>query len=407
MLKSVIITAIIATTLFGQTGKDTNSSSITNLKVYISETIDELEREQNKTSDWLIVDRKKSDIGESFTTKANSLTQENNKTQPTQDDSNHSSLGGLAFSHDINYSKDDFNGITTLMSMPDDGDFNKSQKEEIDKIVKSKAVVLYSRYNLKDHLYTLSLKDVNIVLNEVSVVTKGIAGKGYYDPNNSLKNESEFNIASTELTPLSTLYKGEYFKLDTLKTTTNIETNGNKLSLNYTISLKLLDANASNELSKIEDFNIDMTIANLNLEAYQELENYGREHTSSDIDDEKLQALSLKLLSHKDINIEIKDLHIGNLITRGEKMGGLRIKAKFSLDGKQDVAQMMAINPLMALSALNADARVELSKDAMKRIMKDKRAGLLAILPSKIENDMIVYDIKYTKGKLTINGQQF
>ncbi|SFV61844.1 hypothetical protein MNB_SV-6-1032 [hydrothermal vent metagenome] len=406
MLKSVIISTIIATTLFGQASKDINSSGITNLKVFISENIDKLEKEQNKTSGWIIEDRKKSDIGESLITRVYQQDHENNKTRSTQDD-DYDSLNGLSFSHDINYSKDSFNSISTLISIPDDNDLNKSQKEDIQKILKEKAIVVYSKYSLKDHLYNISLKDINVVVDEVSIVTKGIGGKGYYDPSESLKNSSEFNIASIEMTPLGNLYKGEYFKIDNFKTITNIETHGNNLNLNYTISLKLLDANVSSELSKVEDFNIDMTIANLNLEAYKELEKYGKEHTPSDIDDEKLQALSLKLLSNKDINIEIKDLHIANLITKGEHMGGLKIRAKFSLDNKQDVAKMMAINPLMALSALNADARVELSKDMMKALMRDKRAGLLAILPSKVENDMVVYEIKYTQGKLTINGQKF
>lgn len=283
----------------------------------------------------------------------------------------------------------------------------KSQKEDIEKILEQKAIVAYSQYSLKDHIYTSSLKDINVTVDDVSIVTKGVEAKGHYDPSKSLKNDSELGIASVELTPHGKKFKGEYFKLENFKATTNIETSGDSLSLNYTVSLKLLDANADKKRSKIEDFNIDMTIANLNLDAYEELEKYGKENTSSEIDDVKLQALSIKLLSHKDVNIEIKDLRIANLITKGEQMGGLNVKAKFSLDDKQDVAKMMAISPLMALSALKADVKIELSKDMMKAIMKDKRAGMLTMLPPKIDGDMIVYEIKYTQGKLTINGQKF
>ena len=416
MLKSVIITAIVATTLFGQTSqtdkvsqvtKDVNSSTITDLKAYISENIDKLEKEENKTSQWIIKDRKKRATGESLITKVNEQSLENNKTQPSHNDHNYSRLNSLSFFHDINYSKESFNAVTTLLSIPDDNDLTKSQKEDIEKILEQKAIVAYSQYSLKDHIYTSSLKDINVTVDDVSIVTKGVEAKGHYDPSKSLKNDSELGIASVELTPHGKKFKGEYFKLENFKATTNIETSGDSLSLNYTVSLKLLDANADKKRSKIEDFNIDMTIANLNLDAYEELEKYGKENTSSEIDDVKLQALSIKLLSHKDVNIEIKDLRIANLITKGEQMGGLNVKAKFSLDDKQDVAKMMAISPLMALSALKADVKIELSKDMMKAIMKDKRAGMLTMLPPKIDGDMIVYEIKYTQGKLTINGQKF
>jgi hypothetical protein len=63
------------------------------------------------------------------------------------------------------------------------------------------------------------------------------------------------------------------------------------------------------------------------------------------------------------------------------------------------------MNPLMALSSVKVDAKIELSKEMLRAIMKDKRAGLLAILPSKEVDGKIVYVIKYGKGKLTVNGQ--
>jgi len=404
MLKSTIVTTIMATALFGQADMDVNLSNITNLNVFISKSIDILEKDQNKTSHWIIEDRKKSATGESLVTKVNKALYEDNKTN--RDEDSYSHLVGLSLHHDINYSKDSFSGVTTLLSIPDDNDLNKSQKESIQKMLDEKSIVAYSHYSIKDHLYTISLKDINTTIDNISISTKGIAGKGYYDLHESLKNSSEFGIDSVEIIPLESRYKGEYFKLNGFKTITNIETQNDKINLNYTISLKSLDANASNELSKIEDLNIDMTIANLDLNAYKELEKYGKEHTSTDVDDEKLQELSMKLFSNKDISIEIKDIHIANLITRGENMGSFKIRAKFTLDKSQDIAKMLAINPLMALSALNADAKIELSKDMMKSIMKDKRAGMLMMLPPKIENDMTIYEIKYSKSKLTINGQK-
>lgn len=407
MLKSVIVTAIVATSLSAQPNKDINSTDISNIKVYISDSIDQLEREQNKTSEWIIEDRQKRPTGESLITKVNTKRYENNQTKTRNSDHNYSRLSGLSLLHDINYSKDSFKSATTLLSIPDDDRLTKKQRVDIDKALKQKAIVAYNQYNLKDHLYVSSLKDINVTIDDVSIATKGIIAKGYYDPNQALKNDNQFDIASVDLTPLRKSLKGEYFKINGFKATTDTKIGSDSLSLNYTISLKLLDANVDKQMSKVEDFHIDMSIANLNLKAYEELEKYGREHTSSDIDDAKLQALSIKLLSHKDVNIEIKDLHIANLISKGENMGSLNIKAKFSLDNKQNVAQLMAISPLMVLSALNADAKIELSKDTMKAIMKDKRAGILMMLSPKVEHNMVVYDVKYTKGKLTINGQKF
>jgi len=68
---------------------------------------------------------------------------------------------------------------------------------------------------------------------------------------------------------------------------------------------------------------------------------------------------------------------------------------------------MIAISPLMALSALQIQAHIELSDAMYQAIMMDKRMMMLKMLKPKRVNGKKVYDLSFKQGKLLINGKAF
>ncbi len=395
MLKTLLMTVAITVVLVAQIPKNIE---VVDVKKMIQEYILKVDKEE----DIEITQRKQTSDGESFVATIVEV-KDDNKSKEYKDNE----LVGLSFTNDVKYTKDRFNATSTLVSLPDDNsDLTNGQKETFKKLINDKSIVLYSDYNTKNYLYNLSLKDIKIKVEKADIETKNIKINGYYNVNNTVKQSANFSIDSINVIPFAPDLIGEYVKTKNVRMTYNTEIDDNKLNINYKMSVELLDANITKKHSKIEKSNLSFRLGNLNLDAYKALQEFGKNNVSAEIDNDKLQELSMKLLTSKGIYVEIIDLSVGALLIEDISMGSAKITAKIALEENKDLANLIATNPLMALSSLNVEARIELSKEMLSTLMKDKRAGMLAILPSKEENGKVIYDIKYSKSKLTINGQK-
>ena len=417
MLKNLLLLtafAVVATAQPAPTEVKEESKEI-DIKAFIQKSIDDLQNGKVDGASWVIKDRKQSPTGESFSTllvvpesDTNQTIDNNNSSKPVamtdESDVLYEDLEGLSFAHDINYSKESFQATSTLTALPED-DLTESEKKLVKKVIDEKILVLHSDYNLKDKKYNLSFKDINTTAEKATIVAKNIKATGLYDVEKPLDNSMKFTIDSLDITPFTAEFLGDYLKMKNLKITSTSSVKDTKLDFSYSIDIDLYDANISKEHSKLSKLSVNMTFGNMDLATYKELEKFGKENPTTTLENQKLQELTTKLLTSKGIYAEINNLTIGDLIVEGEKMGSANITAKVSLEENKELAAMIAMNPLMALSSLNVDAKIELSKEMLRAIMKDKRAGLLAILPSKEVDGKIVYVIKYGKGKLTVNGQ--
>ncbi len=395
MLKKLLITTAMTAVLVAQTPKDVE---VVDVKKMIQEYILKADKEE----DIKITQRKQTSDGESFIATVVEV-KDDNRSKDIEDNE----LAGLSFANDVKYTKDSFSATSTLVALPDDNsDLTNEEKEIAKKLIDDKIIVLYSDYNTKNYLYNLSLKDIKLKVEKADIETKSIKMNGYYNINDTVKQSADFSIDAINIIPFSPKLIGEYVKIQNLKITSNTEIDDNKLNINYLMSLGLLDANITKKHSKVEKSNLSFRLGNLNLDAYKALQEFGKNNVSAEIDTDKLQELSIKLLTSKGIYAEIIDLSIGSLLIEDIPAGSAKITAKVTLEENKDLANLIATNPLMVLSSLNVDARIELSKEMLSTLMKDKRAGMLAMLPSKEENGKIIYDIKYSKSELTINGQK-
>lgn len=424
MLKISILVATLTIVSFAKTPQDINLSNVTNLKEFTQALIDDAE--VNQTAKLLIKNREKRTDGESFvstvikqkdnisqTNKDKNATNDSNITQVakstiTDADMAFDELAGLSFANDMNYSQDVIDTKSTLVGIPDRDQMDENDSKDIHKIINEKLIVIRSHYSLKNHLFSVTLKDINSTLSKLNIVSKGLKVDGYFDPKETLKNRSHLAVDKMNFVFTTPQTIGNYLTIDHLEATSETTSDEKTLNMNYKMNLDLFDANLSDEHSKIEKLKLNITVGNIDIKAYKELEEFGRKHPNpTDADMDRLQALSIKLLTSNNIYIELTDLSIGNIVDHDKVLGSSKATAKISLTDNKNLAQMIALNPMMALSALKVNAKIVLSSKMMQRAVKHKKAALIMLLPSKKEDNNFIYEIKYEQSKLTINGQKF
>jgi len=391
MIKKVVLSTLVTVSIFA------NTQTIKSIDVNktVQDYISAVKNNGLKDGGWIIKDRKIGERGESF---ISYLSKDKN------DKDNYKELIGATFQNDINYTKDSYKGVSTLIDFPVK-DLDKNETQLVNDIIKNKLIVINSDYSSTNHKYNISLKDINRTLNNTKIKTQGINLTGLYDINNPMTNHSQISIKNIDILPLGKKVLGEYLNLENLTIESQSEKKDKIINLEYKISMNMLDSNISNKHSLVDKLNLHIKIANLDAKVYEELEELSSKNPSL-ISDKEIDRLISKLISSKGLFIEIVDFSVNNIIDDKKIMGSTKITAKVSLDDIKNNAKFIASNPMMALSFLNLETRIELSQEMINTIMRDPRAMMLAILPPKKENNKTIYVIKYSKGKLNINGQK-
>jgi hypothetical protein len=377
----------------------------TDVKAEIKKFLDEAVANGGKDGGWIIKEKKSTPDSDSFILK---LTKQKGDANDTMGNNGDEDLVGMAFSNDIKYAGDTIHSNSLLVEAPDAMKDEPKKKEIFDKLIEKKTIEIISDYNTQTHLYTVALKDIDDLIGKANLKVVNTKISGTYDPDDAINRAVTINIEKIDATPISKELLGEYFRVNNFKVDSNTKVKGSMIDLNYAITLESLDANVSKETTVAKGFNFSVVLGNLDKASYEAVEKFGKDHpVPSPQDQEKLIELSTKLLTSKGIFVEITNFDIASLIVKGQDMGSAKINAKAKLEDNPQVIQMIAISPMMALSALEVDAKIELSKEMLAALMKDPRAAMLGMLPPKEANGKVVYEIKFVKGKLSINGQNF
>jgi hypothetical protein len=372
--------------------------AMADMNTTVQNYVDEIEIEGVKEGGWIIENKKRTMQGESFTT---TFTKYKVDANSTEDDE----LVGTSLSHDINYTTTDLKVVSTLTNIPTKG-LDKNETALIKDIINKKLVVLRGDYSLTNHLYNISIDDINESLSSLDIYSKDIKSYGYYDSNSSLKEETNFHIASLEIVPKLKGTIGNFLHIRDLSILSNVVTKGDIVNLSYKTSANLVDFNDTMSYSKLEKLNIDIDIVNIDADSYHKLQELSNANPDT-IDLSKVESLGVDIVSSKGLVIDIKDISIESLISENKEIGSAKIDAKISIDIDPKSAKLISINPLMALSFIKVNANIELSKTMMAYLMRDPRAMMLAMLPPKEKDGKIIYKIEYANSKLVINGQKF
>jgi len=314
------------------------------------------------------------------------------------------SLNGITMHADINYSKESYDSIVYLSKFPMEG-MSKEEKAVIQRVIKEKLLYITTHYNVVDSQYTMAIKDIDEQFETIKVKTKDIKANGTYDIDHLDTQKMKFNAATLMLTPTEKKFLGEYLTMSNLYITIDSTPNDKVLDLSYRVGVDLIDANISKKITKVNKANLDIKFGNLDRASYNKLIELSQTNTTMiDPNSPEMMNLVAGLLT-QDLYIEIKDLSLEDLIAEGKKMGGFKANAKITLKKDPNLTQLIKINPMMALSALEVVADIELSQEMLKALSQSPKGAMLAFIPPKMENGIAKYAIEYSAKGLLVNGK--
>lgn len=397
MLKKLIVSSLITTiSILADGNVTTPKEPQSDVKAHIQKEVDFVNKSY-KEYGFSVKDRKIEKESQSYSLVAS----------PIQIDKNSSvdsfGISGLSIKNDINYTADGYNSTTYLTSLPKDMNITKDEQILLNKLIKDRVIEVYTNYNIKTKKFITKLKDINQTLPEMNVKVSGINIDGLFDIDRPEKQIVNLSITDLDFRATAKEFKGEYLTIKNLFIKTDSILNKNTYDIIYKNGTELLDFNLDGDSLKIEKANLDIKIGNIDAKSYEEISNLVQENPNIGFENPKFQALIGTVISNG-LFIEINDLSALNIIDNKKAVGGFKISLKVTLDSDPKMAKLISANPMMALSALNLDARVELSKENYSTILKTPQGAMLAMLPPKKAKKNFVYTVKYSKNKLTVNG---
>ena len=155
---------------------------------------------------------------------------------------------------------------------------------------------------------------------------------------------------------------------------------------------------ANGEKSQIEGVNFTFNIKNLDIAALKKFEKI-------DIDNDAEVNKLLQELVSKEVSLEIPNFEVKGIEAKGKKMGGFSLTANLNVNKSLDVTALQS-NPMLAMNAVNAKTKVEISSEIFTLIAQDPRAMMFMMLiqPQDINNKK-VYEVELNNGSLTVNGK--
>jgi len=159
---------------------------------------------------------------------------------------------------------------------------------------------------------------------------------------------------------------------------------------------KHISTEEKNKKYIFDTFALEMKADNLDVTAFEKLQHI-------DVNNQQeVNALMQQLIS-KGVHFEIPTFSIANIINKDKKLGGFDFSAKVNIDKTLNIATSQA-NPLAALSAIDANVNITLSRELFGIIAQQPQAIMaLMLFQPKDVNGQKVYTLELKDGKLTVN----
>jgi hypothetical protein len=193
--------------------------------------------------------------------------------------------------------------------------------------------------------------------------------------------KDEFDLTAEGITMHSTSTVKDGLVSETLKSKTkNIEVivEGDRLALETSL--------------------LDMKVDNLDLSAFEKLQNVDPENT------EEFDAALQKLISNN-VHLEIMELSADKVTLHGKKVDGFKLHSSLDIDKSLQVS-LLEKDPMHALEKIDANLKISLSKALLDLISRDPKVMIaLMIFTPKTINGKEVYSVELKDGSLKVNGK--
>ena len=102
--------------------------------------------------------------------------------------------------------------------------------------------------------------------------------------------------------------------------------------------------------------------------------------------------------------MNIPNFSVKKIVENGKTMDGFTLSSSLAIDKSFDI-NAVSQDPLAALNALSSKTDISVSNDLFARIAQEPRAMMVLMLMPPVEKEgKKIYEIEFTKGKLTVNG---
>ncbi len=356
---------------------------------------------------------------------------------------NLSSLKGMKFAVDAKYLKDAYSALSTDISvkaLPDEVVAALQKKDpgllaHINKMIDNKSLLVHVDFNKLLNGFKGYVKDINETFSDdvsVNLLAQGMTFEGslaneklktlkQHIAQLSLHADKAVEVVLKNLTATYTLTGATNYDAQTTYSVENLKAyaaddfqmEGVNIKGTSTTALhnKLLKSSASSTIEKITlqekqnryaltETSLDVTLDNLDIEAFEKLQK------TDPRDRLAINKLSEQILT-QGIELNISNLSSKEVNIQHQPMGSFHLNAYGKIDSSLDLTAAQQ-NPLILLQALSAKTHIEASPALFSHLMQDPRAMMVMMLiPPQEKNGQKVYDLKYLKGKLTVNGVSF
>jgi hypothetical protein len=341
-------------------------------------------------------------------------------------------LKGLHLGVDVHYLPDTYSAVSFdlyPLALPS---VFATQQVELEKMLAKKTFLIHIAVNKFGTAFKGHMKDVDEVLHTDKDLKLNIQGLNFSaDIKNkklhsikqkldaftflvpkeltvSLKNvHSTFTMTGKTPYELSTDYNidevtfdaGSTLKLQAndISLTSNASVKDGLSQNNIHAQVKTLHIVEKAKTSDFEGLSLKLSSKNLDIKALNQLQN---------IDVNKQQEVDslLQKLLVKGMGVSIPTFSITHIRNDGLKMEGFEASAKIDLSKSIDVIALRA-NPLSALSSIDANINIKLSKELFNIIAQHPKAMIaLMLFQPKDVNGKKSYDVVLKNAKLLVNG---
>ncbi|MBU0719807.1 YdgA family protein [bacterium] len=225
--------------------------------------------------------------------------------------------------------------------------------------------------------------------------------------------ESETTYASSiMISDIEFLVKESSFR-DTLLQAKNIKVNlssntqGAKAEFYAKSSFEDFKLQTDSAKIRASDFNYDISLSEVDKDSFEELRILMAKAKTNSTDElqAKMEQSIYKIMS-KGVIVTLADFSVEKIGAEDkEAMKGFSIKANIILAEDANMTKNIRKSPLLLAKNLTVDAKIKISKEIFAFVNEKAPMSSLAKMYAKEEGEVLVFDIKYDKGELNINGK--
>ncbi len=167
-----------------------------------------------------------------------------------------------------------------------------------------------------------------------------------------------------------------------------------------TMKISIAQTNITNSKKPydLEHFNFEVKASNIDISTIDQMQ-------QADLSNEKVMNSLLKQLFSKGVVFEVTALSLEHIKSDGKKIEGFDLAAQLTFAENFDFPALER-NPLSALNAINADAKLTFSNELFALMAEQPPIMMvLMMFPPKDKHNKKEYILELKKGNVTVNGK--